>query len=193
MAKSIEMTPEQAKLFNELKKLSKRANQRLVRLERAFGKDTWASKRLRNKLDIESLQAWTRTGRVKVNKSMTITQMKATIKATQQFLNSKTSRVKGVKEVRKTTISQIAKSLGTEEEELTDEEAETLYDLLSDDYVTDLTKYIPPSELWAIIEDARESNDTEQQFVDRISDYIYFGNDSDMINKLKIIYEKYVK
>lgn len=193
MAKSIEMTPEQAKLFNELKKLSKRANQRLVRLERAFGKDTWASKRLRNKLDIESLQAWTRTGRVKVNKSMTITQMKATIKATQQFLNSKTSRVKGVKEVRKTTISQIAKSIGTEEEELTDEEAETLYDLLSDDYVTDLTKYIPPSELWAIIEDARESNDTEQQFVDRISDYIYYGNDSDMINKLKIIYEKYVK
>ena len=193
MAKSIEMTPEQAKLFNELKKLSKRANQRLVRLERAFGKDTWASKRLRNKLDIESLQAWTRTGRVKINKSMTITQMKATIKATQQFLNSKTSRVKGVKEVRKTTISQIAKSIGTEEEELTDEEAETLYDLLSDDYVTDLTKYIPPSELWAIIEDAKESNDTEQQFVDRISDYIYFGNDSDMKDKLKIIYEKYVK
>lgn len=193
MAKSIEMTPEQTKLFNELKKLSKRANQRIVRLERSFGKDTWASKRLRNKLDIESLQAWTKTGRVKVNKSMTITQMKATIKATQQFLNSKTSRVKGVKEVRKTTISQIAKSIGTEEEELTDEEAETLYDLLSDDYVTDLTKYIPPSELWAIIEDARESNDTEQQFVDRISDYIYFGNDSDMIEKLKIIYEKYVK
>lgn len=193
MTKSIEMTPEQTRLFNELKKLSKRANQRLVRLERAFGKDTWAAKRLRNKLDIESLQSWTKTGRVKVNKSMTITQMKATIKATQQFLNSKTSRVKGVKEVRKTTISQIAKSLGTEEEELTDEEAETLYDLLSEDYVTDLIKYIPPSELWAVIEDARESHDTEQQFIDRISDYIYFGNDKDMIKKLKIIYEKYVK
>lgn len=193
MAKSIEMTPEQTKLFNELKKLSKRANQRLVRLERAFGKDTWASKRLRNKLDIESLQSWTKTGRVKVNKSMTITQLKATIKATQQFLNSKTSRVKGVKEVRKSTISNIAKSLGTEEEELTNEEAETLYDLLSEDYVTDLIRYIPPSELWAVIEDARESHDTEQQFVERISDYIYFGNDKDMINKLKIIYEKYVR
>ena len=193
MAKSIEMSPEQAKLYNELKKLSKKANQRLVRLERAFGKDTWASKRLRNKLDIESLQAWTKTGRVKVNKKMTITQLKATIKATQQFLNSKTSRVKGVKEVKKTTISNIAKSLGTEEEELTNEEAETLYDLLSEDYITDLTKYIPPSELWALIEDARASNDTEQQFIDRIKDYIYFGNDNDMINKLKIIYDKYVK
>lgn len=193
MAKSIEMTPEQAKLYNELKKLSKRANQRLVRLERAFGKDTWASKRLRNKLDIESLQAWTKTGRVKVNKTMTITQLKATIKATQQFLNSKTSRVKGVKEVKKTTISNIAKSLGTEEEELTNEEAETLYDLLSEDYITDLTKYIPPSELWALIEDARASNDTEQQFIDRIKDYIYFGNDTDMIIKLEMIYEKYVK
>ena len=193
MAKSIEMTSEQAKLFNELKILSKRANQRLVRLERAFGKDSWASKRLRNKLDIESLQAWTKTGRVKVNKSMTITQMKATIKATQQFLNSKTSTVKGVKSVRKTTISQIAKSLGTDEEELSNEEAETLYDLLTDDYITDLLKYIPPSELWAIIEDAREKNDTEDQFIDRIEDYIDFGNDVDMINKLKHIYEKYIK
>ena len=192
MAKSIEMSSEQIKLYNELKKLSKRANQRLVRLERAFGKDTWASKKLRDRLNIETLDAWTKTGRVKVNKSMTITQMRATIKATQQFLNSKTSTIKGIKEVKKTTISNIAKSLGTDENELTEEEAESLYNLLSEDYITDLTKYIPPSELWAIIEDAKESNDTEKQFIDRISDYIYWGNDVDMVNKLKIIYQKYI-
>ena len=192
MAKSIEMSSEQIKLYNELKKLSKRANQRLVRLERAFGKDTWASKKLRDRLNIEPLDAWTKTGRVKVNKSMTITQMRATIKATQQFLNSKTSTIKGIKEVKKTTISNIAKSLGTDENELTEEEAESLYNLLSEDYITDLTKYIPPSELWAIIEDAKESNDTEKQFIDRISDYIYWGNDVDMVNKLKIIYQKYI-
>lgn len=193
MPKRIELNLEQQKLFNELKKLSKRANQRIVRLEREFGKDTWATKKLRDKLATEPLQAWTKTGRVKVNKKMTITQMKATIKATQQFLNSKTSTKRGIKQIRKTTIKQLAKSLGTDEEDLTDEEAETLFDMLSDDYVTDLLRYIPASDFWALIEDAKEAGDNQESFISRISDYIDFGNDVNMRSKLIMIYEKYVK
>lgn len=193
MPKKIELNSEQQQLFNELKKLSKRANQRIVRLEREFGKDTWATKKLRDKLATEPLQAWTKTGRVKVNKSMTTTQMKATIKATQQFLNSKTSTKRGIKQVKKTTIKQLAKSLGTDDEDLTNEEAEALYDMLSDDYVTDILKYIPASDFWALIEDAKEAGDRQESFISRISDYIEFGNDVDMRNKLIMIYEKYVK
>lgn len=193
MPKKIELNSEQQKLFNELKKLSKRANQRIVRLEREFGKDTWATKKLRDKLEAEPLQAWSKTGRVKVNKSMTTTQMKATIKATQQFLNSKTSTKRGIKQVKKTTIKQLAKSLGTDDEDLTNEEAEALYDMLSDDYVTDILKYIPASDFWALIEDAKEAGDSQESFISRISDYIEFGNDVDMRNKLVMIYEKYVK
>lgn len=193
MPKKIELSSEQQQLFNELKKLSKRANQRIVRLEREFGKDTWATKKLRDKLATEPLQAWSKTGRVKVNKSMTTTQMKATIKATQQFLNSKTSTKRGIKQVKKTTIKQLAKSLGTDDEDLTNEEAEALYDMLSDDYVTDILKYIPASDFWALIEDAKEAGDTQESFISRISDYIEFGNDVDMRNKLIMIYEKYVK
>lgn len=193
MPKKIELNSEQQQLFNELKKLSKRANQRIVRLEREFGKDTWATKKLRDKLEAEPLQAWSKTGRVKVNKSMTTTQMKATIKATQQFLNSKTSTKRGIKQVKKTTIKQLAKSLGTDDEDLTNEEAEALYDMLSDDYVTDILKYIPASDFWALIEDAKEAGDSQESFISRISDYIEFGNDVDMRNKLAMIYEKYVK
>lgn len=193
MPKKIELNSDQQQLFNELKKLSKRANQRIVRLEKEFGKDTWATKKLRDKLATEPLQAWTKTGRVKVNKSMTTTQMKATIKATQQFLNSKTSTKRGIKQVKKTTIKQLAKSLGTDDEDLTNEEAEALYDMLSDDYVTDILKYIPASNFWALIEDAKEAADSQESFISRISDYIEFGNDVDMRNKLIMIYEKYVK
>lgn len=194
MPKKIELNTEQQQLFNELKKLSKRANQRIVRLEREFGKDTWATKKLRNKLEAEPLQAWSKTGRVKVNKSMTVTQMKATIKATQQFLNSKTSTKRGIKQIKKTTIKQLAKSLGTEEEDLTYEEAETLYKMLTDDYVTDIMKYIPDSKSFlSLIEDAKEAGDSQDSFISRISDYIEFGNDVDMRNKLIMIYEKYVK
>ena len=47
MVKKKEMTPEEQKLYNDLKKLAKRANQRLVRLERLTGeKGTFASKQL---------------------------------------------------------------------------------------------------------------------------------------------------
>ena len=193
MSKKIILNEKQEELYKELKKLSKRANQRLVRLEREFGKDTWASKKLRNRLETEVLNAWTKDGRVRLNKSMSMTQMRAVIKATEQFLTSKTSTVGGVKKVKKTTISGLAKSLGTDGESLTNEEAEALYDMLSDDYVTDLLKYIPASEFWSLIQDAKEQNDTQEQFINRIKDYIEFGNDKDMIIKLTSIYIKYVK
>lgn len=37
----IKLNGEQQKLYNELKKLAKRANQRILRLEREYGQDTW--------------------------------------------------------------------------------------------------------------------------------------------------------
>lgn len=178
-------------LFNELKKLSKRANQRLVRLEREFGKDTWASKNLRNRLDTTPLNAWTAKGRVRVAKSMSITQLRATIKATNQFLNSATSTKRGINRVRKTTIKSIAQSLSIDRE-VTVQEAETLYDMFVDNEFTDLLQYMRASELWAIIEEASSNMYSENDFIDLMKDYIDFGNDLDMKERLKNIYEKYV-
>lgn len=91
MPKLKEMTQEEKALYTELKTLGKRANQRIVRLEREFGKDTWATRDLKTMLAVEPLQAWTSKGRVKYNKSMTATQMMATIKEVQKFLAKPTS------------------------------------------------------------------------------------------------------
>ena len=192
MAKRIEMTSEQIQLFNELKKLSKRANQRLVRLERAFGKETWAAKKLRDKLDIEPLQAWTKTSRVRINKTMTITQLKATIQATEKFLNSETSTVRGVKNVRKRQIEQIQKKFNVDEEDYTYEDAENFYDVFDDSYNW-ILKYIDPSEFQAMVQDAIEQRDSENDWVKRIEDYISIGNDIDLINKCIDLYNKFVK
>ena len=192
MPKKKELTKEQQELYTELKKLAKRANQRLVRLEREFGTNTWASKKLQNRLVADPLQAWTSKNRVRVNKSMNITQMRATLKAVNQFLNSKTSTKRGIKQIKKTTIKNIAISLGTDDEELTNEQAEVLYDMLSDDYVTDILRYIPASEFWSLIEEAKEMKDSEQSFINRIKTYIEFGNDVDMVDKLSVIYNNYI-
>lgn len=189
-----EMTEKQAELFRELTKLSKRANQRLVRLERAFGKDTWASRKLKNRLDTEPAQAWTEKGRVRVNKSMTITQLRAAIKATKQFLNSQTSTVAGIKKVREKQIKNISKALGTEEVDLTYEEAETLYTMFEDtDFTFFVPRYLTASEFWGEIENAKEQNSDLNDFTNSIRKYIEFGNDLDMLVRIRAIYEKYVK
>lgn len=190
--KKIEMTQEQAELFRELTKLSKRANQRLVRLEREFGKDTWASKRLRNKLESEPIQAWTRSGRVRVNKKMTITQLKATIKATNQFLNSKTSTKRGIKEVRKKQIETIQSRFDIDDKDFTYEDAEDFYDIFSDEYSWILS-YMTPSEFQAMVEDAIENRDSENDWVKRLEDYITIGNDVDLRNKAIKLYRKFVE
>lgn len=141
----IELNKEQQSLYNELKKLSKRANQRIVRLEREFGKDTWATRKLRDKLEVEPLQAWTRSGRVRVNKSMTKAQMEATIKATKEFLSKPTSTRRGIKKARKTGIETLRTRYGAKATAgaMTDEEAEALYNLFEDNEVNSITNFVP--------------------------------------------------
>lgn len=138
-----ELTREEQELFSELKKLSKRANQRIVRLEREFGKDTWATKYLKKKLATEPLQAWSISGRVKANKSMTVTQMKATIKATKEFLNSSISTKRGVKKAKQKAIKTLKTRFSTDVSDISYEEAEALISFFEDKEVNDVTNFIP--------------------------------------------------
>lgn len=138
-----DLTREEQELYNELKKLSKRANQRIVRLEREFGKDTWATKYLKEKLATEPLQAWTISGRVKANKSMTVTQMKATIKATKEFLKSSISTKRGVKKAKQKAIKTLKTRFSTDVSDISYEEAEVLTSFFEDKEVNDVTNFIP--------------------------------------------------
>lgn len=138
-----ELTREEQELFNELKKLSKRANQRIVRLEREFGKDTWATKYLKEKLATEPLQAWTISGRVRVNKSMTVTQMKATIKATKEFLNSSISTKRGIKKAKQKAIKTLKTRFSTDVSDISYAEAEALTNFFDDREVNGITNFIP--------------------------------------------------
>ena len=61
MSRKIEMTPQQASLFNQLKKLSKQANQRIVRLERyAETSEPFAVKQLVDYMSSSKLELWTK-------------------------------------------------------------------------------------------------------------------------------------
>ena len=105
--KKIILTKEQNKLFNELKKLSKRANQRILTLERTYGKNVLAIRKLREKLDIELLDAWTKTGRIRISKRMTPEQMIGVLKATEDFIKNPLSTKRGVKRAKAKAIETI--------------------------------------------------------------------------------------
>ena len=121
MAKKIELTKEQQELFNELKTLAKRANQRLLRIERLTDqKGTFAAKQLYDYLDSSTLQALSEKGRVRVSKSFSITQMLAIKKATEKYLEDSTSQVAGVKSLVKEYTQKAGKTINFEQ-------ADTIY------------------------------------------------------------------
>lgn len=188
-----ELTKEQQQLYTELKKLVKRANQRLVRLERSFGINTWAFKKLMNRLSAEPILAWSKNNRILLNKSMNITKMKAILKATNQFLNSKTSTVRGIKKIKKTTIKSIATSIGIDDEELSFEEAESLYNIFEDKDTLQLVNYIGASETRDFIQEAKEVNMSENEFLKTIELYLNYGNDKEMLQTIKNVYNKFIK
>lgn len=108
MAKKKEMSYQEQQLFNELKKLAKRANQRLVRLERLTGEQgLFASKQLYDYL--ESVNGLTLKGRVRVSKNLSETQMIAIIKATNNFLSDVSNSTTGAVKRQK---AEIEKSIG---------------------------------------------------------------------------------
>ena len=179
MAKSKEeITQEQRELFAELKKLAKKANQRIVRLERTYGKERWAVKNLRDRLDTQKIDAWTATGRIRYNK---------------QFLNSATSTRTGIKEVKKKQLKAIKQSMSMQDEDFTDEDAETFYRLFEDtDFTFFVPRYFTASEFWSLIQEEKDTNATENEFVKMIELYIEIGNDLDMLARVQAIYNKYV-
>lgn len=192
MPKKKELTREEQELFSKLKKLSKRANQRIVRLEREFGKDTWATKYLKEKLATEPLQAWTVSGRVKANKSMTVTQMKATIKATKEFLNSSISTKRGIKKAKQKAIKTLKIRFSTDISDISYEEAEALVNFFDDKEVNGITNFIPGSTVTGIIEEAREKQNDYSTFASQMESVKQWNRGTSMENILRKIYAKYI-
>ncbi len=89
------------------------------------------------------MQAWTISGRVKANKSMTVTQMKATIKATKEFLNSSISTKRGVKKAKQKAIKTLKTRFSTDVSDISYEEAEALTSFFEDKEVNSVTNFIP--------------------------------------------------
>ena len=147
------------KLYNELKKEISKANSRLLALEKLTGKEySWAGQKLYDKLSVDKLGAW-KNGRIRITKEMSDDDLKRIASATKTFLSSKTSTVRGVKARAKSIKANFKSGIG-----VTQEQAEKIYQAFDEDIIKWALRYFDASELWALIQEAKEDNMSEQTF-----------------------------
>lgn len=190
--KAIPYSKERAKLLAETRASVEKANKRLKGLSNAGYKGTWSSKKLINRLDNKKLDAWDKRGKIKINKRMTNTQLKAVQKASDQFLKSKTSTLKGIRDVKSSTIKSLQATLSDEQRgKVTEEDAEFYYDMFGSDDFNYFADKIGASTLWTLIDESIEKLDSEESWLKKLSNYITL-NDLDMRERAIRLYEKYI-
>lgn len=174
-----EMTTEEKELYNDLKMLVKRANQRLVRLERLTGeKDSYSSKQLFDYLSSEKLKAVTKTNRIKTE-NFNLEQMEAIKSAVENFLDKDSlSTVSNIKKYK----AKVEKAIGTKV---------SFKDLSSIYKARDLWKWSEEqygSAFWTDFA-PRILEQNKNEWIEFAKTYSQEGNDLELKEKLSQIYD----
>lgn len=187
------------KLYKQVKENVMEVNKRLVKLRKSDEYGSWASKKLFNRLDTKNLDVLEKTRKgglikkIKLNKNLTNTDLRAIDKATNQFLQSKTSTKKGINIVKRKTIKSIKKTLTLEEgRKVSDEDAEYYYDMLANKDFDWFNEKIGASTMWGLIDDAVENNDSEVDWITRLNNHAITMNDIEVRERALRLYTKYI-
>ena len=191
LTKRLTTSTDTKRLEKETRKLVNKANARLDSLQRRYKSGTWATKNLANRLSSGKVKMWTRKGKIKLGKKPSKQQLIAVNKAISQFLNSQTSTKKGIADVKRKQIAAIKRRRNIEDEDFTEQDAEDFYEMFGEDTFRYFADKIGDSLLQQIIYDAIREKDSEDDFIDRLSQYIEI-NDLDIREKAIRLYEKYV-
>lgn len=177
------MATNKEELYKQLKKSVRSTNAKLGRLYAQIDREHpgWAASRLLNKLDNDVIAGVSEKGFIKYNKDLSIGQMRAILKASEQFRVSKTSTVKGVQENTEAIKAGLSKSL-----ELTPDSASKIYEFFETDkyQLSDEVKY----ELIVIATEYKRQQRTLSEYIDIAKKYIDFGNDEDIKEVLTFVF-----
>lgn len=181
------MTDKQ-KLHKQVVKNVKRANAMLQQLRGQIDPKHpgWASTRMLNYLSTDIINAVTDKGYIKFNKNLSVGQMNAIIKATTNFFNAKTSTPQGVIRAKNKIIAKYQIT-----QDISNAQAESLYAFFeSDDYkISDEVKY----EAQKIAIEMDKKNADEMFYLERVKQYIDYGNDENMKKQLIDIFHIFNK
>lgn len=154
-------------------------------------------KQLKNKLDIDPLGAWTKAGRVKVNKSMTKGQLSNIIRVLTKFESSKVYSKTGIREIREKQIESIKKRFNYEIDDLdlTYEDAENIYQIYESGDYNWIFDYFTESEFDTILQESIDQRVNLDGFIDILITYNSSIPIQDLDIKVKIdaLYRKFVE
>ena len=181
MAKRV-MTAEESALYNELKGLVRKANQRMDRVERLTGeKYTFAAKELYDELSSSTLNALTKKkGRISLKSSYNLTQMRAIKKATEKYLDSKTSTVRGIKKTKKKFEENAGK-------EMTYDQIDDVFQAGKEAESGDSEDF-QDSEYWIMKRVAKEEGWDQETFIEQVGNLSEKELDPDKRARLEKIY-----
>lgn len=195
--KNKELTPKQ-KLYRQVKVKVSTVNKRINRLKQSGMNKTWASGRLYERLDVGKLgktKVLNRRGYINISKDLNATQLNAIARASDLFLQSKTSTIKGIEQTRNSVIESLRVSLGEDTEMLSYDDAEFLYDLFNTTQFDDLSKNSSASTLWVQVEDYLQGKTDEDTLLDRLMTYgnLDYNKDLDIRDKTRDLLKKLMK
>ena len=195
------LTIQEKEIYQRTQKIVNKVNRRFENLAKSGYLETYSSKKLTNRLNKYAMSSIKRSRKgknkillgIKLNKNLTTTQLLAIQKASRQFLRSKTSTVKGIKSVKDATIKSLKITMSDEEDEKSLDEATEMYNMLDDEDFKSISKLenVGASSLWALLDDAKERNMDQNQFIDFIEANIS-ANDLNLREKAINLYNKYV-
>lgn len=189
-------------ILKELKKVQKEANKRIADIRKEYGADSWAMKKLYQRLEREQAQGLTPTGRVKATKDMTRMELKETLRATEKFLQSKTSTIEGIEEVRQNQIETIRENLedvkmqahpDIENINVTYQDAMDMYGIFEDEDTKTFVDKLGGSPVYRLIAEASEKKMNVTSFREQLNSMIMIENDVDLKKQANRIYNNYVK
>lgn len=193
LTKQEKQSKRQQDIYRQVQKDVQKVNQRLKSLSRHYKTGTWSTKNLVNRLDSRTIKAWNNESkRIKINENMSVTQLKAVQKAVQQFMVSKTSTRKGIKEISELTKESLLKTFDIEGSEITKEDVQDIYDVMDSNEFNDISAKVGSSELIALLMDTKDYQMSENSFISTLSSIIDFSNDIDLKEKASRLYNKFM-
>lgn len=193
LTKQEKQSKRQRDIYRQVQKDVQKVNQRLKSLSRHYKTGTWSTKNLVNRLDSRTIKAWNNESkRIKINENMSVTQLKAVQKAVQQFMVSKTSTRKGIKEISESTKESLLKTFDIEGSKITKEDVQDIYDVMGSNEFNDISAKVGSSELIAMLMDTKDYQMSENSFISTLSSIIDFSNDIDLKEKASRLYNKFM-
>lgn len=170
-------------------------NTKLNRLNRSGGYGSYASKKLLKRVIGQKGIKYNRGKKQIITidlKNLNISQMRYYTKVFDEFNSAKTSSSIGIEDVRQKTRDSLKQTLGQiTDVDITDEDVDDFYSLVADEDFRYLADKTGDSEMYILIQTAKEKGWGKEKFVTTIGQYLKVNN-KQAREKAGRLYNKYV-